>query len=405
MKFTDRSIQALKAKKHRFEVWEDGVPGFGVRVSPKGRKSWVYLYHFNKRPRRMTFGAYPQIGLAKAHKFLAEAKLKLAEDPPIDPGAIKQKDTARARSAPTVQNLADEYMEKWAKVKKKSWREDERILNKHVLPEWKNIKVEEIKRRDLILLLDDIEAPIQANRVLALVRKMFNFAIDRGILEVTPFTRMKLPHYEVERTRTLTPDEIKTFWNRLDQADIEKRTRLALKFLLVTSQRSTETSTAARSEIDLENRLWTIPGEKTKNGITHIVPLSSLAIEILEEVYKLGGNSDCVFPAKKGAHKPLARGTLSQAVQRNLETFDAGQFTPHDLRRTASTIMKGLVNPQWVEKVLNHLPPKLERTYDQHDYLNEKRQALDAWSRKIESLLFSDDAGAEVILMAGHEKL
>jgi len=387
MKFTDRSIQAIKPENHRIEVWEDGVPGFGLRVSPKGRKSWVYLYHFNKRPRRMTFGIYPKIGLAKAHKLLAEAKLKLDEDPPIDPGAIKLKDTARARLAPTVQNLADEYMEKWAKVKKKSWREDERILNKHVLPEWKNIKVEDIKRRDLILLLDDIEAPIQANRVLALVRKMFNFAIDRGILEVTPFTRMKLPHDEAERTRTLDHDEIKAFWNRLDKADIEKRTRLALKFLLVTSQRATETGTAERSEVDLKKRLWTIPGNKTKNGVTHVVPLSSLAIEILEEVYKLGGDSECVFPAKKDSHRPLARGTLAQAVQRNLDIFCIDQFTPHDLRRTASTMMKGIVNPQWVEKVLNHLPPKLERTYDQHDYLNEKRQALDAWSHTLETIL------------------
>ena len=386
MKFTDRSIRNLKRRSQRYEGWEDNGKGFGVRVSPKGRKTWIFLYRFNKRPRRMSFGTYPTVSLAMAHKRHAKAVAQLVEEG-IDPGAIKQHEAARARTAPTIPDLGNEYMEFHAKKKKRSWREDQRMLNVYVLPKWGKAKVGEIRRRDLVLLLDDIDAPIQANRVLALVRKMFNFAVDRGILEATPFTRMKLPHEEKERGRTLTPDEIKAFWNGLDKSNVEKRTRLALKFLLVTAQRSIEVSDAARSEIDLYKRIWTIPANRTKNGYEHRLPLPDLAVELLGEAYALGGDSAYVFPDKKNGTKSMNEGTLRQAVSRNLAVFGIPQFTPHDLRRTASTMMRSLVSAKGVDKVLNHIPPKLERTYDQHDYMPEKRQALEKWAGKLREII------------------
>ncbi len=386
MKFTDRSIRNLKLRSQRYEVWEDNGKGFGIRVSPKGRKTWIFLYRFKKRPRRMSFGTYPSVSLAMAHKRHAKAVAQLVEEG-IDPGAIKRQETARARTAPTIPDLADEYMEFHAKKKKRSWREDQRMLDVYVLPKWKKLKVEGIRRRDLVLLLDDINAPIQANRVLALVRKMFNFAIDRGILEATPFTRMKPPHEEKERGRTLPPDEIKAFWNGLDKSNVEKRTGLALKFLLVTAQRSIEVSDAARSEIDLYKRIWTIPANRTKNGYEHRLPLPDLAVELLGEAYALGGDSAYVFPDKKNGTKSMNEGTLRQAVSRNLAVFGTPQFTPHDLRRTASTMMRSLVSAKGVDKVLNHIPPKLERTYDQHDYMPEKRQALEKWAGKLREII------------------
>ncbi|MCZ6718348.1 MAG: tyrosine-type recombinase/integrase [Gammaproteobacteria bacterium] len=385
MKFTDRSIRSLKPRPQRYEAFEDNGKGFAIRISPKSRKTWIFLYRFNKRPRRMSFGTYPSVSLAMAHKRHAKAMAQLEQG--IDPGAVKQQESARARTAPTIPDLANEYMEFHAKKKKRSWREDQRMLDVYVLPKWKKLKVGEIKRRGLVLLLDDIDAPVQANRVLALVRKMFNFAVDRGILEATPFTRMKLPHEEKERGRTLTPDEIKAFWNGLDKSNIEKRTRLALKFLLVTAQRSIEVSDAARSEIGLRGRIWTIPASRTKNGYEHRLPLPDLAVELLGEAYALGGDSVYVFPDKKNGTKSMNEGTLRQAVSRNLAVFGIPQFTPHDLRRTASTMMRALIPGKGVDKVLNHIPPKLERTYDRHDYMPEKRLALEKWAAKLQSIL------------------
>ncbi len=388
VKFTDRSIRNLKLKprSQRYEVFEDNGKGFGIRVSPKSRKTWIFLYRLDKRTRRMSFGTYPSVSLAMAHKRHAKAVAQLVEEG-IDPGAIKQQETARARTAPTIPDLANEYMEFHAKKKKRSWREDQRMLDVYVLPKWKKLKVDEIRRRDLVLLLDEIDAPIQANRVLALVRKMFNFAVDRGILEATPFVRMKLQHEENERTRVLGADEIGAFWRGLDKANIEKRTRLALKFLLVTAQRSIEVSAAPRSEIDLQARLWVIPASRTKNRYEHRLPLTPLAVEILKEAYALSGDSPYVFPDKRDGNKPINEGTLRQGVNRNLAVFEVGHFTPHDCRRTASSIMRSMVSAKWVDKVLNHIPPKLERTYDQHDYMPEKRKALEAWEQRLRAIL------------------
>ena len=163
MRFTDRSIAALKPKVERYEVWEDGRTGFGVRVSPKGRKSWVYMYRFGGKARRMGLGTYPAIGLASARVKHASAKEKLTKG--VDPGALQIERKRAERGAETVADLIDEYLEKWARPRKRSAAEDERMLRKDVLPIWGARKAKEITRRDVITLLDgvvDRGSPIQA---------------------------------------------------------------------------------------------------------------------------------------------------------------------------------------------------------------------------------------------------
>ena len=137
----------------------------------------------------------------------------------------------------------------------------------------------------------------------------------------------------------------------------------------------------------LSRLIWTIPASRTKNGYEHRLPLPDLAAELLREAYALGGDSAYVFPDKKNGTKSMNQGSLREAVSRNLTVFGIPQFTPHDLRRTASTMMRSLVFAKGVDKVLNHIPPKLERTYDQHDYMPEKREALEKWGSKLQSII------------------
>ena len=141
MQFTDRGIAALKPKPERFEVWEDGRTGLGVRVSPKGRKSWVYMYRHGGKPRRMGLGTYPAISLASAHVKHARAKELLAKG--ADPGAQQIERNRAERNAETVVDLIEEYLEKWAKPRKRSAAEDERVLHKDVLPAWGKRKAKE----------------------------------------------------------------------------------------------------------------------------------------------------------------------------------------------------------------------------------------------------------------------
>ena len=190
MKFTDSSIRAIKPKAERYEVWETNGKGFGLRVSPAGKKSWVYLYRFEGRARRMTLGEFPDVSLADAHEKHAKAKMALSKG--TDPGELDQTNKAAHRNAFTVAHLVDEYMERWAKPRKVTWKEDERCLNKEVIPLIGHRKAKDIKRRDIVQILDGIvdRAPAMANRI----------AVSRPIPDVAPMTRATFPENKPIRT-------------------------------------------------------------------------------------------------------------------------------------------------------------------------------------------------------------
>jgi len=386
MKLTDRQILNLKPQVQRYEVWEGNA--FGVRVTPQGNKSFVFMYRYQGKLKRMTLGTYPAMSLAEAHKAHAEAKEMLARG--IDPGAKALIEKEEERKAPTVAVLADEYLEKWAKPRKRSWQVDKRILEKDVFPEWGRRKAKDLTRRDVIRLLDNIVdrgAPIMANRTLAVIRKMFNFAVARDIVPASPCAAIQTPSPEQRRDRVLSAEEIKTFWHGLEGTRITEEIRLALKMQLVTAQRKGEVISAEWAEIDLQEKWWTIPPEKTKNRLPHRVPLSMLAIEILEAAKNLAGDSRWVFPSPRGAGH-ITPTAVDHALRIDLNTLKIDNCTPHDLRRTAASHMTGAGVPRLVvSKILNHVEDGVTAVYDRHSYDREKRQALEAWGRKLQEII------------------
>jgi len=397
MKFTDKKIQNLKPKAQRYEEWEGN--GFGVRVTPRGVKSFVYLYRFEGKARRLTLGTYPTMTLADAHKAHAEAVKKLEQG--IDPGIETVAEREEERKAPTVAALADEYIEKWAKPRKRSWREDERILKKDVLPEWGRRKAREITRRDAIRLLDGIVdrgAGIMANRTLATIRKMFNFAVSRDIVPVSPCLAVRAPAPEQRRDRVLTTDEIRAFWHALEGAKMmAEGTKLALKLQLVTGQRKAEIVTATWDEVDLTDKWWTIPPEKAKNKMAHRVPLSTLALELLQVAKNITGDSQWIFPSPR-TDRHITPEAVDHALRRpGLEALGF-TFVPHDLRRTAASHMTGMGIPRLVvSKILNHVERGITAVYDRHSYDREKRQALEAWAHKLSEIIGGREEIANVI--------
>ncbi|SHJ23625.1 Site-specific recombinase XerD [Malonomonas rubra DSM 5091] len=390
MRFTDRSIDLLKPKDERYERWESGRKGFGIRVSPKGRKSWIFLYRFNGKTRRMTFGTYPKVTLAEAHLKHSEAEALL--DDGIDPGQIEQEEKDRVRKAPTVEDLAGEYIKKWAKPNKRSWQEDQRMLKKDVIPTLGAKRAADIKKRDVVLLLEDIYdrgAKVHANRMLALVRKMFNFAVQRDIVEFNPCLGIGKLHKEDPKDRCLSKDEIKEFWGGLDKAEgITDPVKLALRLVLVTAQRPGEVLGMHWSEIDGE--WWTLPGDRTKNDEVQRVYLSSLALELLG----LPGEG-FVFPSPR-TDWPIKINALAHALKRAQTPEDKGDdpaintkpFTPHDLRRSAATHIAEMGYSEFlIGKILNHKNKSITAVYNRHQYDNEKKQALEAWGRKLKSII------------------
>lgn len=392
MRFTDRSVKGLKPREDRYEVFEDGRKGLGLRISPTGGKSWIFVYRRSGKLTRITMGRYPEMTLADAHMELTRLRGMLRKG--TDPGQAERVARLEEIRAPTVAQLCELYLERYAKPLKRSWGEDQRILNKDVLPRWGHVKARDIVRRDVIALLDDIVdrgAPIQANRSLACMRKMFNFAVERSILETSPCIAVKRPGRETQRDRVLNEKEIQKFWNALDGMNASLAIRCALKLQLVTAQRKGEVLGAEWPEVDLAAGWWNIPAEKAKNRLAHRVPLSRLALELLSQVPRL--SERFVFSSRQG-DRPLR--DVDHVLRRSRDAFGIAHFTPHDLRRTAASHMAGMgISRLVLSKILNHVETGITAVYDRHSYDGEKRVALDAWARRLEGIIHG--AGSNVV--------
>lgn len=390
MKFTARSVDNLKPQSKRFVLYEDSAYGngsLGLRVTPNGTKTWIHLYKLDRKRRMTTLGRYPAMTLAQAHEAFAAAARQVAEGG--DPGAGVVSENERRRRVPRVTDLAELYIEKWAKVRKKSWKRDQRMLEREVLPKLGHLRVEDVQRRDIIALLDDMVergAPTQANRLLALVRKMFNFAESRELVQYSPCHRVSAPSPENPRHRMLHVGELRTLLAMIPAAEMWTPTQLALLLLLTTAQRPGEVVGAQWAEIDVEESVWTIPSERAKNKLPHRVPLSAQALAILDLAKAHDSGGGAVFASRRGGGT-MVHSLLSRAVARNRDNFGVEHFTPHDLRRTAASHMTAAEVPRLVvSKILNHKESGVTATYDRHSYDREKRDALELWGRQLDSL-------------------
>jgi len=188
------------------------------------------------------------------------------------------------------------------------------------------------------------------------------------------------------RDRVLNESEIKQFWTALPACNMTEQMRLALMLLLVTAQRKGEVVKAGRSEFDLNSGWWVIPRERAKNGMPHRVPLSSLAITLVKQALKLAGDSELLFHSDT-PDQYIKETALNMAIYRNHDVFAIPHFTPHDLRRTAASLITSMgYSRDIVGKILNHVETGVTAVYDRYSYDNEKKKALDAWARKLQAI-------------------
>ena len=386
-RLTDARIRSLKAKNDRYEVW-DTEPGFGLRIAPTGRKSFIYLYRFEGKPRRLTIGVYPRTSLADAREHVAKANKNLDKD--IDPGSEKQAARKALRDAESFEELAFQWVERWAKPNRKSWRAAQRELQFDAIPAWGKKKAYDIKQKDVIALVEQIMdrgSPIQANRTLGLLKQVFKFGVQRGIIDASPAVAIDKPAKETRRDRVLSEKEIRAFWGGLDKSIMTEDVRTALRLCLVTVQRRGEVAGMRRSEIDGD--WWVIPKERSKNGKAHRVPLSPLAKRLINHA----SGDDYLFPSlrKKGPNGeqiPIEARALTNAITKNRHQFEADRFCAHDLRRTAATKIAELGVPRFdIAKILNHSDHQVTAVYDRYAYDEEKKKALLKWGRKLNQIL------------------
>lgn len=383
-RFTAKTIENLKAPDgKRISVFDELTPGFGVRISKSGRKSWFLVYRLHSQQHRLTLGHYPLLSLADARAKAHEA-LKLVELG-IDPAEKK----AEENKPPDFLNVVEQFIELYAKPKNRTWKEADRILRKHVAPHFKNMRIEDITRRDVVKMLDTFVArgsSTQANRVLAQVRKMLNWCADRGIIEQSPIAGLEPPARNVARDRVLTDDEIVAFWRTCESFDWPFGT--IFRLLLLTGQRRGEVAAMRWSQIDFKSATWVIPREIAKNNRTHNVPLSQMALKLLQTTPSID-DQDYIF-STTGKTPVSGYGHLKARFD------DACGFTGwriHDLRRTAASGMARLgIAPHVVEKILNHssgIISGVAAVYNRYGYDDEKRLALEAWGEQVEQLVSS----------------
>lgn len=398
LNFTVRALQALLTPINgRVEYWDLSTNGsFGLRISSTGQRSWVVMYRAGQRLRRFTIGDYERVPLAEARALAKDVLYRASKGQ--DPATDKK----RSREAETFADVATEYIERHAKVNKRSWSADERMLTADVLPYWASLKAGEIRRRDVIALLDKHVArgaPILANRVLALVRKIFNFGIERDILEFNPCQAVKRPVDERSRQgqRVLTFDEIRKLWRALESSR-HKEVAAILQLRLLTLQRGVEIRLMEWNEFDLESGWWTIPGNRTKNKLDHRISITGMAWDIISRFKHNRESSKYVFTSPTNKSKAILN--LKDPFK---EIFAASgiekRFVMRDLRRTSTSHMTGQLSiPRFtVGKILNHVESGVTKVYDRHSYDLEKRESIEAWSRFLNQLISSDGTQSNLI--------
>ena len=389
-----RNIATLEVPEQgRIEYFDTNLTGLAVRVSDKGRKTWCVLYRVNGRrgKRRLVLGTYPNLSLADA-RGLAKAALRAAEKG-IDPAERKK----RERSAKTFSELADLYVERHAKVRKRSWKVDQRIIAKDLKPAFGRMRAADVRRGDVRELLDKIAArgaPIQANRTLEVVRKLYNWAVGQEYVETSPCDHVEKPSSENSRDRVLGDAEIRAIWEALASIDPVVAATYKLRFL--TAARGGEILEMRREEIAGE--WWTVPASRSKNGLSHRVYLTQAAREEIAGMDGHNKGGEWIFPGPANT-SPIRKIYKDHAAL--CEAAQVKNFIPHDIRRTVATNLGAMgFNRLVIGKVLNHVERGVTSVYDRASYDGEKKMALEAWAGRLGEIIADKQVPSNVVELA-----
>lgn len=404
--FTTQMIDRLKPQGgRRLEVRDSNCPGLVLRVGSS--KTFAVIYKvpgeggvrpsgrlLTGRQHRLTLGKWPVLGLSEAREKARDALAQVNEgrDPRLSVAAENLR-----RHRDTVSSLIDRFIEQDCKPAVKSWRNVQRVLRLHVEPKWGARPLSDIRRADVHALLDELveeEKQGTAREVRKHLSKFFNWAIDREIVQDNPLSGMKRRDLlsNEEAGRALSNDELKAIWEASGQLGYPFGAFYRL--LLLTGQRRAEWANARTSEIDPKHRTLEIPRSRYKGGRDHIVPLSQTAWEIVSTLPQWTGE-DPFLLSSRGGKAPVSGFTQGKRRLDELATkalrkikddpkAKLAAYRVHDLRVTCETRLANLGFGQEVrDAVLGHAKPGLQKTYNKHDYLNEKRSALQAYAQHL----------------------
>jgi hypothetical protein len=382
-KLTAKSVENVRPRERRVEIPDRAQRGLYLIVQPSGRRAFAVRYRHGGISRKLTLQA--GITLAQARKLAADALFEVAQG--HDPGETKK--AAKAKADLVAADTVARVCEEWAQREGKRLRTIEvrrRILTRWVYPAFGDRQINDIKRTDIIRLLDkaqDASGPRMADMVLASLSRVFNWHAVRSDEFRSPIVRgmtRSAPATERARMRVLTDSEMRIVWRAAETAGTFGA---LIRFLLLTTARLNEAARMSRGELD--GPLWTLPASRNKTKVDLERPLSETALELLRSLPQFEG---CRFFFTQDGARPFSSFSRAKTA---LDAECGGAVGPwrlHDLRRTARSIMsRAGVPPDHAERVLGHLIQGERRTYDRHGFHSEKKAALEALAEQIERIL------------------
>ena len=389
MKLNARQVDAAKPREKAYKL-ADGA-GLYLEVVPSGSRYWRMKYRFNGKEKRMAFGVYPAVSLAQARALRDEAKKKLAEG--IDPSFAK-KEEKLVRDV-QLNNTFQAVALEWHGTKVSRWSEGYasdiiEAFNKDIFPYIGQQPVNEIKPLVLLNVLRRMEsrgATEKAKKVRQRCSEVFRYAIVTGRAEYNPAADLTsaMSGHESKHYPFLTVEELPDFFKALSGYTGSPLVVLAARLLILTGVRTGELRGAFWSEFDLEKAVWEIPAERMKMKRPHLVPLSTQALEIVQQLKVMSGQYPLVFPGRNEPRKTMSEASINQVFKRIGYT---GQVTGHGFRHTMSTILheEGF-NTAWIETQLAHVDKNAIRgTYNHALYLEGRREMMQWYADYIDNI-------------------
>jgi len=382
-KLPEISVRNAKGRDKPYKLSDGG--GLYLLVNPNSSKYWRLKYRLHGKEKTLSLGVYPGVSMAEARIEANKAKKLLREG--ADP-VIRRRQEKHTKIANTFRNIAEE----WFIKQKGSWTKDHagrvmRTLERDVYPYIGDIPIQDIQTLDCLSVIRVVEARGAldvASRVKQRISSVFRYAIQTARCQFNPADQLQgvIETRKVKHMAALSAEALPSFLERLESYQGYTITKLALKFLMHTFVRPGELRGARWSEFNFEKMEWRIPADRMKMTEEHIVPLSSQAMAILEEVRELTGKYELLFPGVRNNRKEMSENTLTYAIRKRLG-FDA---TAHGFRSTASTILNETgFRPEVIERQLAHAERnKVRAAYNRSQYLSERREMMDWWGDYLE---------------------
>ena len=419
--FTDRSIKAMKSTGKPYRKFEHGPDkGFGIQVTAAGVKTFFMQYKSpeNGKRRFMRLGSYQDIPLQDARNECRKARALV--DKGIDPQTERDKQEKQNKDAHekselsgSVQQLFDDYIKHLITSGKASHKDVQQTYDKNIAPYIGKRKVHDVTADEIYEVIQRVYnrgAKIVASHVRTNLMAAFNFGMQAKFnptvkvsasYSITSNPVMQIPRLSkvTPGERNLSKEEIRQLWFALEHTGMQRASQIAIKLLITTGQRVEEVLGMQWSEIKSDDKLWELSASRTKNNISHVVPLTDFSLSLIES---LRGNSESeyLFPHRDNSDSHIPHNSLSQSVRRYcakdgtvIQFLPIARFVPKDLRRTVKSRMGEIgIDKQIRDRMQNHaLHDVSTKHYDRYDYLPEKRKAMLRWNEWLEAILLTNE--------------